>query len=91
MTEYIKREAVEEMLENAQMVSDGEYSGYCTEDVCIDKIPTADVAPKSEYAREIFDGLEKLFYKVMGTDGIQAVRFNPADYADFKKKYTEDA
>lgn len=56
--EYIKREAVEEMLENAQMISDGEYCGYCTEDVCIDKIPTADVAPKSEVAREIFAEIE---------------------------------
>lgn len=42
---YIEREAVEKMLENAQIISDGVYSGYCTEDVCISSIPAADVAP----------------------------------------------
>lgn len=45
MSDYIEREAVEIMLENAQIVSDGEYSGYCTEDVNWGKIPAADVAP----------------------------------------------
>ena len=43
--EYIERDAVYEMLENAQMISDGEYCGYCTEDVTISSIPAADVAP----------------------------------------------
>ena len=43
MTEYIERDAVYEMLENAQMISDGEYCGYCTEDVTISSIPAADV------------------------------------------------
>ena len=33
MKGYIERAAVEEMLENAQLISDGEYCGYCTEDV----------------------------------------------------------
>ena len=28
MKEYIERAAVEEMLENAQLISDGEYCGY---------------------------------------------------------------
>ena len=45
MSDYIEREAVEIMLENAQIVSDGEYSGYCTEDVNLGQIPAADVAP----------------------------------------------
>lgn len=43
MTEYIERTAVEEMLENAQTISDGEYCGYCTEDVNLNAIPAADV------------------------------------------------
>lgn len=42
---YIEREAVYEMLENAQFISDGEYCGYCTEDVTISDIPSSDVAP----------------------------------------------
>ena len=41
--EYIEREAVEKMLEDAQVISDGEYTGYCIEDVSISSIPTADV------------------------------------------------
>lgn len=44
MKEYIKRAAVETMLENAQIITDGEYCGYCTEDVNLGSIPTADVA-----------------------------------------------
>ena len=46
MSDYIEREAIEEMLENAQLISDGEYSGYCTEDVNIDAIPSADVVER---------------------------------------------
>ena len=45
MKEYIEREAVEEMLESAQTISDGEYCGYCTEDINLSSIPAADVAP----------------------------------------------
>lgn len=43
MKEYIERADVEEMLENAQIISDGEYCGYCTEDVNLNSIPAADV------------------------------------------------
>ena len=45
MAEYIERGAVEIVLENAQLISDGEYNGYCTADVCLglDSIPAADV------------------------------------------------
>nr|DAG70837.1 MAG TPA: DNA-directed RNA polymerase [Caudoviricetes sp.] len=31
------------MLENAQIISNGEYYGYCTEDVRLNSIPAADV------------------------------------------------
>lgn len=43
MAEYIERAAVEKMLEDAQLISDGEYCGYCTEDVSLNSIPAADV------------------------------------------------
>ena len=43
MKEYIEREAVEEMLENAQIITDGENCGYCTDDVNLGGIPAADV------------------------------------------------
>ena len=42
--EYIEKAAVENMLETAQLISDGEYCGYCTEDVSLNSIPAADVA-----------------------------------------------
>lgn len=44
MKEYLDKEVVQEMLENAQIISNGEYYGYCTEDVRLNSISTADVA-----------------------------------------------
>lgn len=44
MKTYIERAAVETMLENAQIISDGENCGYCTEDVNLGSIPAASVA-----------------------------------------------
>ena len=43
MSEYIKREDVENMLVDADLIFDGEYLGYCRDDILIDKIPAADV------------------------------------------------
>lgn len=43
--EYIEKQAVEDMIENAHIISEGEYCGYCTEDIDINSIPVADVAP----------------------------------------------
>ena len=40
---YIERQSVEKMLENAQIITDGEWCGYCTDDVNLDSIPAADV------------------------------------------------
>lgn len=44
--DYIERSAVKEMLDNARLIADaeGEYVGYCCEDISIDSIPAADVA-----------------------------------------------
>lgn len=44
MKEYLDKEVVQEMLENAQIISNGEYYGYCTEDVRLNSIPAANVA-----------------------------------------------
>lgn len=44
MTEYIDKRKVEVMLENAQIISDGVYCGYCTEDVNLDSIPVENVS-----------------------------------------------
>lgn len=45
MAEYIEREVVRKMLESAQIITDGEYAGYCMDDISIYRIPAADVAP----------------------------------------------
>ena len=42
MYRYIDIRSVEEMLENAHIVSDGEYCGYCTEDIDLSCIPPVD-------------------------------------------------
>ena len=47
MKRYIEQDAVEKMLEDAQLISDGEFCGYCTEDVNLDSIPAADVVEVS--------------------------------------------
>lgn len=43
--EYIEKQAIEDMLKNAHLISEGEYCGYRTEDIDINSIPVADVAP----------------------------------------------
>ena len=45
MAEYIKREDVRNMLDSADIIcdADGEWCGYCRDDINIDSIPSADV------------------------------------------------
>lgn len=45
MKDYIERATIEAMLEDAHIITDGEYCGYCTDDVDLNSIPAADVAP----------------------------------------------
>lgn len=52
---YISREIVEDLLERAQIISDGENSGYCTEDVPIREIPVADVVPFAKYKKTLLE------------------------------------
>lgn len=63
MKECIEREAVEKMLENAQIITYGEWCGYCTDDVNLDSIPAADVA---EVVR--CQDCKHRIYKDMGDD-----------------------
>lgn len=55
MAEYIEREVVEKMLESAQIITDGEYAGYCMDDISIYRIPAADVAPVVHGRWEVSD------------------------------------
>lgn len=45
MEKYVKLSNVENMLTNAQIITDGENCGYCTDDISLYEIPTEDVAP----------------------------------------------
>lgn len=45
MAEYVDVESVRQMLEDAQIITDGENNGYCTEDVDLSLIKREDVAP----------------------------------------------
>ena len=55
----------------------------------IDRQPTADVAPKSEVAREIFAEIEtSLCYKFINGEIHLIIR--EEDYKEYKKKYTEE-
>lgn len=40
---YVELKLVEEMLENAQLISDEEYCGYCTEDINLYKLPVVEI------------------------------------------------
>ena len=40
---YIRKKDIADMIENAHIISDGEYSGYCTEDIRLDDISTVEV------------------------------------------------
>lgn len=55
----------------------------------IGKLPPADVAPKSEVAREIFAEIEtSLCYKFINGEIHLIIR--EEDYKEYKKKYTEE-
>lgn len=43
MKKYILRDKVLDMLDNSQIITDGEICGYCTEDINILGIPVSDV------------------------------------------------
>ena len=49
--------------------------------------PTADVAPKSEVAREIFEAVDSMLELVCAMTGLGMTYFGK--YAELKKKYTE--
>ena len=43
----ISRQAVLDMIENAQIITDGEFCGYCTEDIDINILPPVNTQPKT--------------------------------------------
>lgn len=55
----------------------------------IDRTPTADVAPRSEVAREIFEEIDSLFEKFYN-DPLYSCGELGYDIEELKQKYTEE-
>lgn len=56
----------------------------------IKKAPSADVAPRAEVAREIFEEIEKIGVARIVTFNGEILFDVTAEYDELKKKYTED-
>lgn len=47
MSRLIRESDVQDMLDDAQCISDGEFSYVCTEDIKLSKLPTVEAVPLS--------------------------------------------
>ena len=56
----------------------------------INRTPTADVAPKSEVAREIFEEIEAYMIDLVDITNTAYKEIGTATFAELKKKFTED-
>ena len=65
-------------------------NNYKDLDEVLNDCPTADVVPKSEVAREIFEELIDNATFIEYADGGKYLRYNAEFVAELKKKYTED-
>ena len=68
MSRLIRESDVQDMLDDAQCISDGEYSYVCTEDIKLSKLPTVDALPVSyiyEKASELKNDDMIYAYKVL--------------------------
>lgn len=68
MSRLIRESDVQDMLDDAQCISDGEYSYVCTEDIKLSKLPTVDAVPVSyiyEKASELKNDDMIYAYKVL--------------------------
>ena len=96
MARYIDAEALTDyMLEryNDLCEKHGDYDHYTTSygdaiDV-IEVAPTADVAPRAEVAREIFDEIEKYMMDSVDVTHTAYKTIGTSTFAILKKKYTE--
>lgn len=89
MARYIDAEKLINKMFPIGLVDNGNYTiNAKTVKVAIDQTPTADVSPKSEVAREIFEGVDSLLDLVCHMIGIEILSF--PQYTELKKKYTED-
>lgn len=85
MAKYIDADALKERLEYfSKWCKDGRKQGVdFVLDCPLPDMPTADVAPRAEVAREIFEELDKIMFPLLHE--VSQVYI----YAKLKKKYTE--
>jgi hypothetical protein len=86
----------EEYKKTRQLISEGEThldnlaEGFSEASRVIDRMPTADVAPKSEVAREIFAEIESCMFVHEDVTHTVHATIGVATLAILKKKYTEE-
>jgi hypothetical protein len=88
MARYIDADKFIERLKVSPAFLNMGMDGYFLLDVVenlLKKFPTADVAPKSEVAREIFEEIEKISKAPYGYFCL-----SNDEYSELKKKYTEE-
>ena len=56
----------------------------------LEEAPTADVAPRAEVAREIFEGIEKYMMDSVDVTHTAYKTIGTSTFAILKKKYTEE-
>lgn len=69
MSRLIRESDVQDMLDDAQCISDGEYSYVCADDIKLSKLPTVDAVPVSVFDR-IIEELELHMYRIEGQDDL---------------------
>ena len=94
MARYIDADALKERLEDfSKWCRDGRKQGVdFVLDCPLPNIPTADVVPRAELAREIFEEIEKHGRKMQSSDfsgDFWDIAVLMSDIAELKKKYTE--
>lgn len=102
MPRYIDADALSEEIDKAQMslASNDDivwernkkyYKGLCWARSLVNEQPTADVVPRAELAREIFEEIEKHLFVIAPIEEFDGwARIQLADIMRLKKKYTEE-
>ena len=89
MPRYYESENLVKFIKQHTPHINGETTLACVERA-IREAPTAEVAPRAELAREIFEALERTpMFADYDTDGERILCFYAQEYDELKKKYTE--
>lgn len=97
MAEYIEREALIKRLLSISVIADDMYGmginrGLERAETQIEMMPAADVVPKSEVAREIFEEIETCMKNFEDDDDGYLLKMCEFEFfmRELKKKYTEN-